>query len=430
MIGEEFMSSESSAARLVRTIVKTVAPGFAVELWNGERIGPAGGPSVKINDPSAVRQLALKPSLNTFVELWIAKAIDIENGTLFDIAETPLQGRFKDKLKSLPKWKLLRDIPGLIMGSGKKAESGQGGKDPHRSGSDQDAIMHHYDVSNAFYALFLDERMVYTCAYFQNPGDSLDAAQEAKLDLVCRKLRLKPGESLLDIGCGWGAMLIHAAKHYGVTGHGVTLSEAQTELARARIKAEGLEDKITIHLKSYTQMQGEFDKISSIGMFEHVGLAHHDEYFSAVRRLLKPGGLYMHHSVARRMKKSKKMFGRKSEDQLALFKYIFPGAELDHLGMSIANLESHGFEVHDVEGLRPHYAKTCRFWADRLHANFAAAVAEVGEPKARLWLLYLTGVALAFERGTLHINQTLTSKRLRGVASVPMTRDDLYQQRS
>jgi cyclopropane-fatty-acyl-phospholipid synthase len=422
------MSAETKAARIVRTIVTSVAPGFAVELWNGERIGPSGGPSIRINDPMAVRQLTLRPSLNTFVELWIAKAIDVENGTLFDIAEMPLQGRFKDRLKSLPKWQLLRDIPGLLLsGGGKKSDSGQGGKDPHRSGSDKDAITHHYDVSNEFYALFLDRRMVYTCAYFQNPGGSLDAAQEAKLDLVCRKLRLNPGESLLDIGCGWGAMLIHAAKHYGVTGHGVTLSEAQTELARARIKEEGLEDKISIHLKSYAQMQGEFDKISSIGMFEHVGLAHHDEYFSAVNRMLKPGGLYMHHSVARRMKKSKRMFGRKSEDQLALFKYIFPGAELDHLGMSIANLERHGFEVHDVEGLRPHYAKTCRFWAERLHARFDEAIKEVGEPKARLWLLYLTGVALGFERGTLHINQTLASKRLRGIASVPMTRDDLYR---
>jgi cyclopropane-fatty-acyl-phospholipid synthase len=257
------MAAETRAARIVRTIVKSVAPGFAVELWSGERLGSSGGPSIKINDPMAVRQLALRPNLNTFVELWISKSIDVENGTLFDIAEMPLQGRFKDKLKSLPKWQLLRDIPGLLLsGGGEKAVSGQGGKDPHRSGSDKDAIMHHYDVSNEFYALFLDERMVYTCAYFQNPGDSLDTAQEAKLDLVCRKLRLKPGESLLDIGCGWGAMLIHAARHYGVTGHGVTLSEAQTELARARIKAEGLEDKITIHLKSYTEMQGAFDKIS------------------------------------------------------------------------------------------------------------------------------------------------------------------------
>ena len=420
------MSAETKAARIVRAIVQSLAPGFAVELWDGERIGPAEGLTLKITDPMAVRQLALKPNLNTFVELWISKSIDVGNGTLFDIAAAPLQGRFKDKLKSLPKWQLLRDIPGLVLAGGRKNDSGQGGKDPHRSGSDKDAIMHHYDVSNEFYALFLDERMVYTCAYFQNPADSLDAAQEAKIDLVCRKLRLKPGESLLDIGCGWGAMLIHAAKHYGVTGHGVTLSEAQTELARARIKAEGLDDKITIHLKSYTEMQGEFDKISSIGMFEHVGLAHHDEYFSAVSRLLKPGGLYMHHSVARRMKKSKKMFGRKSEDQLALFKYIFPGAELDHLGMSVANLESHGFEIHDVEGLRPHYAKTCRFWAERLHARFDEAIDQIGEPKARLWLLYLTGVALGFERGTLHINQTLASKRLRGFASVPMTRDDLY----
>lgn len=419
------MTAETRAARIIRNVVNSLKPGFAVCLWNGERIGPENGPVLKINHPSAVRQLVLKPNLNTFIELWIAKVIDIEHGTLFEIAEAPMQGRFKERVKNLPKLQLLRDIPALIFaGRSLKIESDLGGVNPQRSGSDKAAIMHHYDVSNDFYALFLDERMVYTCAYFKDWSDNLDSAQEAKLDLVCRKLRLKQGETLLDIGCGWGAMLIHAAKHYGVTGHGVTLSEAQTVLARQRIKAEGLEDKITIHLKSYEHMEGQFDKISSIGMFEHVGIANHDTYFSAVNRLLKPGGLYMHHSVARRMKKSKKML--KSDDQVALFKYIFPGAELDHLGMSIGNLESHGFEIHDVEGLRPHYAKTCRFWAERLHAKFAEAIEEVGEPKARLWLLYLTGVALAFERGTLHINQTLASKRLRGSVPVPLTRADLY----
>jgi len=269
--------------------------------------------------------------------------------------------------------------------------------------------------------------MVYTCAYFTDWTNTIDQAQADKLELICRKLRLQPGDRLLDIGCGWGAMLIYAAKHYGVIGTGVSLSEAQTALARERIKAEGLEDKITIHVKSYERLEGQFDKISSIGMFEAVGIAHYDTYYSSVRRLLRPGGLYLHHAITRRMKRNKKTFGRKSPEHLALVKYIFPGGELDHLGMTVENLEGHGFEVHDAENLREHYGKTCRIWADRLHARFDEAIAEVGAPKARLWLLYLTGCALAFERGTVQINQTLASKRKRGLSAVPQTRADLYR---
>lgn len=170
-----------------------------------------------------------------------------------------------------------------------------------------------------------------------------------------------------------------------------------------------------------------FDKISSIGMFEAVGIAHYDTYYSSVHRLLKPGGLYLHHAITRRMKRNKKAFGRKSAEHLALVKYIFPGGELDHLGMTVENLEGHGFEVHDAENLREHYGKTCRIWADRLHARFDEAIAEVGAPKARLWLLYLTGCALAFERGTVQINQTLASRRKRGISAVPQTRADLYK---
>ena len=176
-------------------------------------------------------------------------------------------------------------------------------RDPFVSGSNKEAIEHHYDISNDFYRLFLDERMVYTCGYFTDFANSIDQAQTDKLEHICRKLRLKPGERLLDIGCGWGAMLIYAAKHYGVIGHGVSLSEAQTRLARERIRAEGLEDRITIEVKSYLDLDGSFDKISSIGMFEHIGLANHDTYFSTIHRLLKPDGIYLHHAITRRMKR-------------------------------------------------------------------------------------------------------------------------------
>jgi cyclopropane-fatty-acyl-phospholipid synthase len=421
------LKAEDRAARIVRNVVNSLAPRFATQLWNGERIGPVEGPVLKINTPVAVREIARHPKLETIVELWISKAIDIENGSIFDIIDRKPEGKFKHKLKSLPKLQLMRDVPSLLFSGGELAQSSLGKTGAYVSGSDKDAIQHHYDVSNAFYRLFLDERMVYTCAYFKDWNNSLDRAQEDKLDLICRKLRLKSGETLLDIGCGWGALLIHAAEKYGVTGHGVSLSEAQTELARERIKAKGLEDKITIHIKSYEHMEGQFDKIASIGMFEHVGSAYHTTYFTAMNRLLKPGGLYMHHAISRRMKRSKKLWRKMTPENRAIIKYIFPGGELDHLGMSIANLEAHGFEVHDVENLREHYAKTTRLWAERLRARLPEAIAEAGEPKSRLWMLYLAGVSIAFERGTMQINQTLASKRQRGVSPVPQTREDLYR---
>ena len=426
------MAAEHRAARIIRTVIDVIEPQFAVELWDGTRIGEIkDGPVLLINDPMTVRQLALKPNIGSIVELWVSGRIDVKNGTLFDLVERGPKGKLKQKLKTLPKWQLLKDIPSLLLSAGKSGASGLGGKNPFVSGSDKEAITHHYDVSNAFYQLFLDDRMVYTCAYFTDWNNSIDQAQADKLELICRKLRLQPGDRLLDIGCGWGAMLIYAAKHYGVTGTGVSLSEAQTALARERIRAEGLEDKITIHVKSYEDLAKDpgmqFDKISSIGMFEAVGIAHYDTYFSSVHRLLKPGGLYLHHAITRRMKRNKKAFRAKSAEHLALVKYIFPGGELDHLGMTVENLEGYGFEVHDAENLREHYGRTCRIWADRLHARMDEAIAEVGAPKARLWLLYLTGCALAFERGTVQINQTLASRRKRGISAVPQTRADLYR---
>ncbi|TIP01926.1 MAG: class I SAM-dependent methyltransferase [Mesorhizobium sp.] len=422
------MDAADRAARIVRKVVETLKPGFAVRLWTGERIGPTSGPVLAINDQDIVWQLVRRPTFSTLVEMWISKTVDIEDGTLFDFYALPSQGKLKTKLKSLPVLAILRDLP-IVLFSRKQmtARSDLSGPKPFVSGSSKEAIQHHYDISNDFYRLFLDERMVYSCGYFHDFANGIDQAQVDKLDHICRKLRLKPGERLLDIGCGWGAMLIHAAKHYGVVGHGVSLSQAQTDLARERIRAEGLEDRITIEIKSYAELSGTFDKISSIGMFEHLGLANHAAYFSAVHRMLKPGGIYLHHAITRRSKGDIRKTLRKGPEYKALIKYIFPGGELDTIGMTLGNLEAHGFLAYDVENLREHYGRTCRLWAERLNARFGEAVAEVGEPKARLWLLYLTGCSITFERGSAQIFQTVATRRARGPSGLPPTRADLYR---
>jgi cyclopropane-fatty-acyl-phospholipid synthase len=245
--------------------------------------------------------------------------------------------------------------------------------------------------------------------------------------MICRKLRLQPGERFLDIGCGWGGLVCHAAKNFGVTAHGVTLSEAQLAFAREKIARLGLQDRVTVELKDYRELDGQFDKIASIGMFEHVGIDNHAAYFSKMHALLRPQGLLLNHAIARHAKRDLKRFRRKRPEYAAIIRYIFPGAELDHIGLSLANLESHGFEVHDVEGWREHYARTCRLWCERLAANRAAAEREVGTAKTRLWLLYLAGCSLGFERNTLGIFQTLASKRIKGTAGLPPTRADLYR---
>ncbi|MDF3152928.1 cyclopropane-fatty-acyl-phospholipid synthase [Mesorhizobium sp. XAP10] len=422
------MEAAEKAARIVRTVIETLKPGFAVRLWTGERIGPATGPVLTINDQDIVWQIVKRPSLSTLIEMWISKTIDIEDGTIFDFYALPSQGKLRTNLKSLPKMAILRDLPSVLLARKQMgARTDLSGRNPYVSGSSQEAIQHHYDISNAFYRLFLDERMVYSCGYFKDFANGIDEAQVDKLDHICRKLRLKPGERLLDIGCGWGAMLIHAAKNYGVVGHGVSLSPAQTELARERIRAEGLEDRITIEIKSYAELTGSFDKISSIGMFEHLGLANHATYFKTIHRLLKPGGIYLHHAITRRSKGDIKKTLRKGPEFKALLKYIFPGGELDTIGMTTGNLEAHGFLVYDVENLREHYARTCRLWAERLNERFDEAIAEVGEARARLWLLYLTGCSITFERASAQIFQTVVTKRARGPSGLPPTRADLYR---
>ena len=305
----------------------------------------------------------------------------------------------------------------------------QGGDAPRRSGKDKDKdfIQFHYDASNEFYALFLDSEMVYSCAYFRDWSNSLEQAQRDKLDLICRKLRLRVGESLLDIGSGWGALLCHAAQHYGVSAHGVTLSQAQYDYAQAKIARLGLQDRVTVSLADYMTLEGRYDKIASIGMYEHVGIANYTAYFKKMHELLAQGGVLLNHGITRRAKRNIKNFGKISPSRRVILKYIFPGAELDHIGHTVQVMESCGFEIQDVEALRRHYARTCRLWHDRLTARREDAIALVGPERYRMWVAYLAGVTVGFEYGPLHVFQTVATKQGDALSPLPPTREDLYR---
>ena len=407
-------------------------PGFV--LWDGSTVPPdysANALAIAIADEGAIAALLRKPKIDTFANLWAAGRIDIRNGTIFDIVERRPKVRSRDLRKSLDKRLAIATLLKFLFvprgGPWPLEATARRGTSDNSEGENKQNIAYHYDVSNAFYELFLDAQMLYSCAYFTDWSNDLDTAQRDKLDMICRKLRLQQDERFLDIGCGWGALVCHAAEHYGVRAHGVTLSEEQLALARERVAARGLSDRVTLELKNYHALDGEFDKIASIGMFEHVGTVNHEAYFKAIRALLNDRGAYLHHAITRRGRVSDRAFRHKRPEYAAMTRYIFPGAELDHVGMTVRNLESHGFEVHDVEAWREHYARTTELWARRLIAARDAAVAEVGERRYRMWVLYLSGVSLAFGRGTLQIFQTLATKRARGASGLPPTRADLYR---
>ena len=408
---------------------------FGFLLWDGTEIPPARGASplrVSIADVGALASLMRSPSLDTFIRLHVDGRIDWVNGTIFDLAALRPAGKVGKALGAIGVWPLLKAAFQLITAPGSPGFArGRGDDKALRSGdaaTNKKNIAHHYDVSNAFYKLFLDKEMVYTCAYYAPDfHDDIDKAQFDKLDMICRKLRLKSGARHLDIGCGWGALICHAAEHYGVEALGVTLSVEQAALAREKIAARGLADKVSVQVIDYNDLEAQsFDTISSIGMFEAVGIDNHEAYFKAVHRLLRPGGLYLHHAISRPARGTDSQFRKMRAEYRALVRYIFPGGELDHLGMSIANLERARFEVHDVEGWRMHYCRTTRLWHDRLLARRAEAEAEVGAELTRMWLFYLGGCSLAFERGAVSIFQTLASRKNKGALPVPATRADLY----
>ena len=297
----------------------------------------------------------------------------------------------------------------------------------HDKATDAASISYHYDVSNEFYQLWLDKEMVYSCAYFKTGNESLEQAQQDKFHHLCRKLRLKPGEYLLDVGCGWGGLARFAAREYGVKVLGITLSREQLMLARARVKAEGLEDKVDLQLLDYRDLpqDGRFDKVVSVGMFEHVGHANLALYAQRLFGAVKEGGLVMNHGIT-----AKHIDGRPVGRGAGEFigRYVFPNGELPHVSKISADISEAGLEVVDVESLRLHYAKTLEHWSTRLETHLEQAAAMVPEQTLRIWRLYLAGCAYGFAHGWINLHQILAVKpRADGSHDLPWTRADIYR---
>ena len=426
-----------AATRIIHKLLGRFEGSVALRLWNdvthsfgkaADRMAPSF--TLVLRDPTVLRDLVLKRGPIPLADAYFHGRLDVE-GDLY--AALGLKHHFQTlSLSGRERAGLLMDALRLafkpaskIAPSGFAPTTRQFTHD-HSLESDRAAISHHYDVSNDFYKLFLDQRMVYSCAYFHAPDDSLDTAQAQKLDHICRKLRLMPGERYLDIGCGWGALVIWAAKHYGVHAHGITLSQAQLDEARRRIAAEGLEDRITVELRDYRVLEGEgvYDKVSSVGMFEHVGLANLPQYHATVHRVLKPNGLFLNHGITH-----EEEGWQRTVDTEFINRYVFPDGELDRVSNIQAGMERAHFEIQDVENLRMHYARTLRHWVSRLEAHHEQATKHVSEATYRVWRLYMAASALEFESGGTAIHQILASRRpdARPYSQpVPLTRRDLY----
>jgi cyclopropane-fatty-acyl-phospholipid synthase len=407
---------------------------FGFVLWDGSTVPenhPREGFAVALADEGVIAALMRRPTIETLFNLWASARIDIVNGTVFDLVALRPKLRTK-QIPSKVDWKKVLDVGRRFLfvsrGGPWPLESIPDDKPSSGNAAENKSNVHyHYDLSNKFYALFLDPEMGYTTAYFHNWRQDIATAQRNKFDYVCRKLRLKPGERLLDIGCGWGGLMFHAAQNYGVTAYGVTLSELQDDFIREKIGRLGLDGRVSVVLKDYAAVEGQFDKIAQLEMFEHVGYANQPTYYRAMHRLLAPDGLYLHQANTRMAKRDERRFRHKRPELRAVTKYILPGTEYDHIGMTVTNLERYGFEVHDVEDWREHLALTLKHWHDRLYANREAAAREVGDVTMRMWLVYLGAGSIAYERNTACVYQTLASKRRRGPSGLPPTRADLYR---
>lgn len=409
------------------------ATSIAFRFWNGKKWEKKlnGKPSqftIVLNHAASLRRMFVPPSDSQLGLAYTLGDFDIEG----EAEQALYLGKYlwkswgwSDMLRSAVKLIFLPSSPPPTSSHAAQLTGTR-----HSQSRDKDAIQFHYDVSNDFYKLWLDTQMVYSCAYFSHPSDSIDVAQTRKLDLICRKLRLQPGERLLDIGCGWGALVIHAAQHYGVFVTGVTLSEKQVKLARERVASAGLADRCEIELLDYREVDETvaFDKIVSIGMVEHVGRENVGEYFAKVGRLLRPGGMMLNHGIT--LLHDAFVSKRKVRDGF-FAKYIFPDGDLQPMPFVLQFAVEAGFEVRDLESLREHYALTLRCWRRRFEERKKEIVDIVGEESFRLWRLYLLGAGWGFASGMHSVYQMVLYKQGStddSLLDLPLTREGWYKE--
>jgi cyclopropane-fatty-acyl-phospholipid synthase len=408
-------------------------PPVRIRAWDGSESGPPGAPVLVIRNRRALRRLLWKPGELGLARAWVAGELDIE-GDLYEALDLMASliwergGDTEDRVHPVRDPKVRAFAKGLLQLAGPlpppppPPEEVRRRTGPlHTKRRDKQAISHHYDVGNDFYELVLGPSMVYSCAYWEN-GGTLEDAQRDKLDLVCRKLALKEGDRLLDVGCGWGSMAIHAAREYGARVTGVTLSVEQAAFARKRIAEEGLTDRIEIRVQDYRDVRdGPYDAISSIGMAEHVGSVRFREYADDLYALLKPGGRLLNHQIARRPEKDESAYH--VDDFIDA--YVFPDGELAPAGRTMATLEEAGFEARDVEALREHYALTLRRWVANLEEHWDRAVRMTSPGRARVWRLYMAASALSFEHNKIGVNQILAVRPGEGgAAGLPLRARD------
>ncbi|MFE1233485.1 class I SAM-dependent methyltransferase [Streptomyces sp. NPDC058745] len=420
-----------AASRLTTLAEDLLGVPFPVRLraWDGSEAGPTGGPVLIVRQRRALRRLVWRPGELGLARAWVSGEIDVE-GDLYEVLDR-LAGlvwergeEARSALESVRDPKVRAAAGGLLRLAGLLPPPAPPAEEiRRRTGSrhskrrDKQAISHHYDVGNDFYELVLGPSMVYSCAYWTE-GGTLEDAQRDKLDLIARKLDLKEGDRLLDVGCGWGSMAVHAAREYGARVVGVTLSREQAVYARKRIAEEGLTDRIEIRVRDYRDvMDGPFDAISSIGMAEHVGAVRYREYADTLYGLLKPGGRLLNHQISRRPEPDEAAY---HVDEF-IDAYVFPDGELAPMGRTLTLLEDAGFEVRDVEALREHYALTLRRWVANLESDWPRAVRSTSPGRARIWRLYMAASAVSFERNRIGVNQFLAVRTPgQGTSGVPL----------
>lgn len=397
-----------------------------VRLWDGTS-WPDDGPgqaTLVLKHPGALRNMFLPGTEVGLAEAYLYDDFDVEGDieAVFYYADT-LKELALGWSKKLSLANELRRLPARDRTYRPQRGPADLKGSRHSVERDRQAVTYHYNVSNDFYQLWLDSRMVYSCAYFHSPSDDLETAQENKLDYICRKLRLKPGQRLLDIGCGWGGLVIHAAQRYGVEVTGITLSQPQADLANERIRAAGMADRARALIRDYREVNEPeaYDALVSVGMFEHVGLGMLPKYFELAHRLLKPGGVLLNHGISTGTQQGPRKGPTFTEV------YVFPDGELVPIASTLRIAWEAGFEVRDVESLREHYALTLRHWVRRLERQHSEALNFVDEPTYRVWRLFMSGSAYGFTRGGLNVYQTLLVKPDRdGRSHLPLTRADWY----